>query len=105
MFERMQTKLQNLISGRETSTEYVKRTFIRGTRPTDFCMFTAPVQTADGPCDFRFAIQDDCSCAAINDFLKVATAENLTFAEGPRGGKVLGVDNSCVPGFYAYHRP
>ncbi len=105
IFNQLIHRLRDKIAGRESSDAYVNSQFEVGNRPTDYFFIKAPVTTSDGMFDFRFAIQDDCPCSAINAFVEKASLSNLTFALGPRGGKVLGINGNSIPNFYAYHRP
>ncbi|MFZ3230982.1 MAG: hypothetical protein WA160_12310 [Pseudobdellovibrio sp.] len=107
MFTKMKAKISNAIKGREQSDDFINSKFkkIAGSRVTDFLKIRALInQEGKESIDATFAIQDDCKCSAITEFLKLATAENITFAKGPKSGTVLGISGESVPGFYAYHR-
>lgn len=103
MFEKMKSKLSKAIKGREQSDDFINPKYKKeeGVKVTDYLKFRAPIQGED----IGFAIQDDCKCSAVSEFLKLATAENIVLVKGPKSGMVLGVSGEAVAGFYPYHRP
>ncbi len=103
MFDKMKSKLSKAIKGREQSDEFINPKYKKeeGVKVTDFLKFRAPINGDD----VGFAIQDDCKCSAVAEFLKVASAENIVLVKGPKTGMVLGVSGEAIPGFYPYHRP
>lgn len=101
LFNQFTKQLALAIKGRENSIEWVKPV-AKDNREHALTITRVPVNTSEGMFDFSFVIHADCSCSAIGDFLKLAKLENITFAEGPRKGKVLGISGKSIDGFYAY---
>lgn len=101
MFNQSCAILANAISGREAKNEWINP-YTRDKRTVALELHHMPVNTADGMFDFSFVVHSDCPCSAIAVFLGQATLDNISFAEGPRGGKVLGVSGRPVDSFYCY---
>lgn len=100
MFDAAMRKLKNKIRDRENANEWVDNAAKRG-RDVAFSI-QIPIMTEEGRFDFKFEIHADTACSAINEFVKQATFENVSFATGEKGGKLLGVDGKNLHGFYAY---
>lgn len=103
MFKQSIGQLAAAIKGRETQDEWLVPK-ADDQRTEGLRLLKMPVNTSDGLFDFQFSVHADCPCSAIKEFLDRATLDNVTFAEGPRGGKVLGIDGKAVKSFYAYKR-
>ncbi len=97
----LKIRLSKAIAGREDSEEGVDPNR-RDDRQIAISLRQVPVNTPEGMFDFSFVIHGDCPCSAIQTFLIQVTLQNITFAEGPRGGKVLGIDGRAIKSFYAY---
>jgi len=100
-FKASVTQLAAAIKGRETLDQGLDPQ-ASDHRQEALRLLRMPVNTSDGMFDFQFVLHADCPCTAVKAFLDQATIDNVTFAEGPRGGKVLGIDGKHVKSFYAY---
>ena len=103
MFKQSIGQLAAAIKGRETLDQWLKP---EAAYPQEAALhlLKMPVNTSDGMFDFQFILHADCPCVAIKEFLDKAMLDNVTFAEGPRGGKVLGIDGQAIKSFYAYKK-
>jgi len=103
-FSTLKRVLSEAIKDRETTSDPVKADY-RDPRTDGIVFRNVPVNTTDGMFDFKFVMHADCPCSAIKDFLDRVTLENITFANGPRKGKVLGVSGRAIESFYMYYNP
>lgn len=103
MFKQSIAQLADAIKGRETLDEWLIPQ-ANDQRAEGLRLLKMPVNTSGGLFDFQFSIHADCPCSAIKQFIDKANLDNVTMAEGPRGGKVLGIDGQAIKSFYAYKK-
>ena len=96
MLNNIKLRLANEIKGRETTDERIMPT-ARTANTVALRFARVPVNTSEGMFDFAFKVHADSRCNAIQSFLDTVNLQNITFAPGPKGVKVLGINNEAIP--------
>ena len=97
IFKKATDELRRFISGRENLDEKLDPT--RNGNAT-----FASISLYVGGYSQGFNVHCDARCAAVAEFLKLATPENICITSGPEGGTVLGIDDRYIPKFYVYQK-